>query len=869
MAALARGRDALRKVEFGWLQLGRPAAALSTRRQCYATNAKTAVPSKRYATTDQLSERMKDTAETLIIGGGCLGCGLVYHLAKAGMKDVVLLEKTELTAGSTWHAAGLSTFYSGIVNMKKIQHESIKLFQTLEKETGQQVGFHGPGTIRLAKTPQRVDEFRYQIQRHGWYSDIINQSIITPDEIKKLHPLIDTDQILAGLYMQGDGHIDPYSLTQAYAAGARKYGAEIYQRQPVLGLKQCSDGTWEVETKHGIIKANRVVNATGLWSHEFSKLHGNQLPVMTVQHQYIVTTTVPEIQARSTELPVLRDMDDSYYVRQERSGLLIGPYEAEHKMKQQKHWVEGVPPGFGRELFESDLDRIDNHLEAAMSLMPVLKSADIQTVVCGPIAFTPDSMGLVGPYPGLKNYWCLCAAAGGIIWSGGLGKYLTHWIMTGEQPHDLIELDPVRYGKWTSMDYVEAKTRETYGMYNHIVYANDERFAGRPTERISGAYGKMKERGAQFVHNTGWEQPGWFALSGDEAGYKPSFRRTNWFEPVGRECRMVTEKAGVIDLSSVGKFEVRGKDASKIMEYLCARSMPEVGKSVVAHMLTSRGTVHSELTICKLNDVRYFCITGAASELFDIRWIETHADKGGFDVSVLNVSDDGGCLSIAGPKSREILQKLTTTDVSDAALLPMDNVTMDIAGVEVLVIRGSSTGELGYEFYHDKKDTLKLYEALLEAGEPYGMGDFGSYALNSMRIERGYRRWGNDMTIDYDPYETGLGQYIDLNKSADFIGKEALLKLKEKGTNRKLALLSIATDNVDSAKYDTVWCDNKVAGYVTSGTYSYSTNQIIAYANLPLNLASVGSKVEVELLGKHYPATVIEEPIIKEKSARL
>nr|XP_006819782.1 PREDICTED: dimethylglycine dehydrogenase, mitochondrial-like [Saccoglossus kowalevskii] len=775
------------------------------------------------ATNGKLKKRVHESADTVIIGGGCVGVSAAYHLAKAGMKDVVLLEKTELTAGSTWHAAGLATYFHPGINVRNIHYDSIKLFNTLEEETGQKIGFHTPGSIRLAVTPERVDEFKYQMMRAGWNK--APQRLMDPDEIQKMHPLLNMDGIILGMYNPGDGHIDPYSLTQAYAIGARKYGAEIYQNAPVLGMKQTSDGKWEVETPEGTMKANRVVNASGFWAHEIGRMIGIELPLVPIHHQYVITSTIPEVKALGYELPVIRDLEGSYYLRQERTGLLIGPYEHQDKMRMQDSWVEdGVPPGFGKELFESDLDRISDNLDAAMDLVPVLKTADIQSVVSGPITYTPDILY-------------------GIIHSGGV--------------------DPNRYNRWTTREFVTAKARESYGFNNVVVYPFEERYAGRPTERVTGAYQKMKERGAEFSFHAGWEQPSWFALPGDEAGYKPSFRRTNWFEPVGRECRMVMEKAGIIDLTPFGKFEIEGKDAMNLMDYVFANNMPKVGRTTVAHLISPKGKVYAEMTITRLAENHFFCITGSGSELHDIRWIEEQVFAGNYDVKITNVTDQRHCLGIAGPKSRDILQKLTTTDVSHSKFLPMVNKFMEVAGIPVFAIRISYTGELGYEFYHDRKDTLKLYEALLEAGEPYGMGDFGTYALNSLRLEKGFRLWGSEMIMDNNPLEAGLDFFIKLNKKTNFIGKEALLKIKEKGLQRKLVLLSVDTDNVEAEGNETIWLDGKVVGNTTSGGYSYMTNQSVAYAYLPMDLTSIGSKVEVELLGKHYVGTVIPEPLME------
>ncbi|KTG47074.1 hypothetical protein cypCar_00030662 [Cyprinus carpio] len=435
-----------------------------------------------------LGKRLKDSAETVVIGGGCVGVSLAYHLAKAGQKDVVLLEKSELTAGSTWHAAGLTTYYHPGINLKKIHYYSIKLFEQLEAETGQAVGFHQPGSIRLASTPVRVDELKYQMTRTHWHPT--PQFLIGPEKIQQLFPLLNMDKVLAGLYNPGDGHIDPYSLTMALAAGARMYGAQIYYPAPVTGLTPTADGRWDVQTPHGTIRANRIVNATGFWARELGQMIGFQHPTIPVHHQYVVTATVPEVKALKTELPVIRDLEGSYYLRQERDGLLFGPYEKEEKMKLQDSWVrDGVPPGFGKELFESDLDRIMDHVERAMEMVPVLKNADIINIVYG------------------------------IIHSGGVGRFLSDWIMSGEPPYDLIECDPNRYAHWTSVPYLCAKARESYGFNNVVGYPKEERFAGRPTDRVSGVYELLKDRCSMGFH-AGWEQPHYCHKPGDNTGYK-------------------------------------------------------------------------------------------------------------------------------------------------------------------------------------------------------------------------------------------------------------------------------------------------------------------------------------------------------------
>uniref|UniRef100_A0A8C6L049 Dimethylglycine dehydrogenase, mitochondrial n=1 Tax=Nothobranchius furzeri TaxID=105023 RepID=A0A8C6L049_NOTFU len=840
-----------------------------------------------------LGKRWKDSADTVIIGGGCVGVSLAYHLAKGGVKDVVLLEKSELTAGSTWHAAGLTTYYHPGINLKRVHYDSIKLYESLEAETGQAVGFHQPGSVRIASTAARVDEMRYQMTRTHWH--VTPQYFIGPEKIQELFPLLNMDKVLAGLYTPGDGHIDPYSLTMALAAGARMYGAQIYNPAPVTALNPTPDGKWDVQTPHGTICANRIVNTAGFWAREVGKMIGLEHPTIPVHHQYVVTATVPEVKALKKELAVIRDLEGSYYLRQERDGLLFGPYEKMEKMVLQDSWVRnGVPPGFGKELFESDLDRIMEHIEMAMEMVPVLKKADIINVVSGPITYTPDLLPMVGPHQGIHNYWTAIGFGYGVIHAGGIGKFLSDWMRNGEPPYDLIECDPNRYGRWTDVPFMCAKARESYGFNNvgkdtimvcfqrgvmvflslklltlvfPVGYPKEERFAGRPTSRTSGVFELLKDKCSMGFH-AGWEQPHWFYKPGDDTGYKPSFRRTNWFEPVGRECKLVMEKVGVIDLTPFGKFLVKGKDSVKLLDRLFANTMPKVGQTNISHMLTPAGRVFAEVTITQLAPGEFLLITGSGSELHDLRWIETEAAEGGHDVDISNVTDDIGVLGIAGPNSRKVLQKLTDEDMSDAGFKFLQCKFIQLAGIPVRAIRISYTGELGWELYLDQKNMAALYKAMMEAGKDSGIDNFGTYAMASLRLEKGFRGWGAEMNCDTNPLEAGLDYFIKLNKPADFIGKAALQEIKARGLKRKLSYLFVDTDDIDPEGNETIWHNGKVVGNTTSGAYSYSSQQSLAFGYLPVDLCSVGQKVEVELLGKKYPATVIQEPLVLTEPTR-
>uniref|UniRef100_A0A8C0H9H4 Dimethylglycine dehydrogenase, mitochondrial n=1 Tax=Chelonoidis abingdonii TaxID=106734 RepID=A0A8C0H9H4_CHEAB len=521
-------------------------------------------------------------------------------------------------------------------------------------------------------------------------------------------------------------------------------------------------------------------------------------------------------------------------------------------------------PCFGKELFESDLDRIMDHIEAAMAMVPVLKQADIINIVAGPITYSPDILPMVGPHQGVRNYWVAIGFGYGIIHAGGVGKYLSDWILGGEPPFDLIELDPNRYGKWSTTQYTATKARESYGFNNIVGYPKEERFAGRPTERVSGLYEVLKSKCSMGFH-AGWEQPHWFYKPGDDIGYKPSFGRTNWFEPVGREYKQVMEKVGVIDLTPFGKFIVKGNDSVKLLDHLFANVIPKVGATNISHMLTPRGQVYAELTISHLSPGEFLLVTGSGSELHDLRWIEEEALKGGYNVEIKNITDEMGVLGIAGPFARKVLQKLTIEDLSDSAFKFLQSRHIKLSDIAATAIRISYSGELGWELYHRKEDSAILYNVIMEAGQEEGIDDFGTYALNALRLEKAFRAWGAE-DCESDPELVGLKLFVLL--PADFIGKQALKQIKEKGLKRRLVYLTLETANADPEGNESVWHNGRVVGNTTSGNYSYSTQQSLAFAYVPTELSKVGQKLEVELLGKNYSATIVEEPLVLTEQTR-
>ncbi|KAL6059637.1 Dimethylglycine dehydrogenase [Balamuthia mandrillaris] len=831
--------------------------------------------------------QVKQRADAVVIGGGIMGASMLYHLTEAGLRDSVLIEKTELTSGSTWHAAGLTTFYHGGANLRFFHYDSLCLYPQLEKETGQEMNFHGPGSIRLMESKERMDECLYQ---HGksklWPAKI---HLVTPKQIKELHPLVNTEGIEGGLWTENDGHIDPSSVTTALAMAAKARGAEIYKPLEVVALHPRADGKWEVvtgragggEEEQRSIIADRIINCGGLWGDKVGKMAGITIPVVPIQHQYVIVKplqAVIDYQNRTGhQLPVLRDLKGSYYVRQERDGLLVGPYENAKAMRICDQWLKsGVPSDFGMELFEGDLERIMPHVEQAMNLLPCIAEGGITSIINGPISWPADGNPMLGPRRGLKNYWEACGLSYGIAHAGGAGKYLTHWITKGEPPYELSEADPERYGEWATKHFVMTKVRETYGMNNIIGYPEEERPAARPV-KIGALYQALKEKGAEFGFHNGFETPNWFTRTPEERAkpYQPSFRRTNWFKPVAEECRHVREKVGVIDVSAFSKFMIKGKRAAEFLEYMCANTMPKVGRSNISHMLTPSGKLYAELTVSRLSEEEFYVVSGSNVERHDLRWLEAHLDaSSSFRDGVLieNVTNRYNVLSIVGPRARQVMHKLVLdgrTSVEDDQWKFLDNRRVEVGPSPSISIRVSFTGELGWEIHHPAEYSLPLYNAIVEAGKEFGIVDFGSYALNSFRLEKGFRLLGVDMTKDHNALEAGLEpRFVKLNKAADFIGKAALTKIKQEGVKKRAVCLIVDASDNDAHGNEPLWLQDEIVGFTTSGGYGHTLQKSIAYGYLKTELAVPGTQVEVELLGERRRATVAQEPLVETEPVR-
>ena len=805
---------------------------------------------------------LPDEAAVVVIGGGIAGCSLAYHLTNLGCTDVVLLEAAELASGSTWHAAGLCTQFVPSYNLMKLLRTSLDLYASLEEETGQSVDLHRCGSVRLAGTPDRLDEFQHRASLAALLG--IPVEIVSPERLLDLFPLVDPAGVLAAAYLPTDGHVDPTSVTQALVAGALARGATIVRTAPVRALAH-SRGGWTVTTPKGQIRAKTVVNAAGQWSRQVGLLAGVELPIVPLQHQYLVTEPLPAISALTRELPVLRDTDASFYVRQEGQGLLIGPFE-----RNPKAWaVDGVPEDFHGRLLPADLDQISDVLVAAAERVPAFADAGIKTVINGPDGYTPDGRCLMGPVPGLPGFHVLAGfSIFGIVYGGGAGRYAAEWILDGQSSDDMWELDVRRFGEYArTTQYVASRACEVYEREYAIHYPEEELPAGRPL-KTDPLYDRLLRRGAVFGVRSGWERPLWFARPGEEPRDRYSFRRGSWHEAVAAECRAVRAGVGVLDQTSFAKFELSGLGAEAFLDRLCANALPaEPGRMALTQMCTETGGVECDVTVTRVAHDLFYVVSAAATETHDFAWIARHLPEDG-SVRLENVTSRYGVLTLAGPRSRELLGALTSADISREAFPFFRCRELEIGMALVRVLRVSYVGELGYELHHPIGNSRHLFEQLLAAGEPLGLVAFGYRALDSLRLEKAYRLWGPDLSQVYTPLEAGMERFVRLEKG-DFIGREALLRQREEGLTRRLACLAVDVSDADPHGYEPVLDGKHMLGYVTSGGFGHTVGTAIALAYLPVTHTEPGTDLAVVILGERRPARVLAEPLYDPANEKL
>jgi dimethylglycine dehydrogenase len=804
---------------------------------------------------------MRTDVDVAIIGGGVTGVSVLFHLAKMGMTNVVLIERAELTAGSTWHAAGVIHTVNSDPNIARMQSYTLDLYDEIEALSGVPCGLHRPGGIYLASTPERLDYLRLERAKARYMG--MDADFISMDEVKELNPLIDTDEFLGALFEPADGHVDPSGVTNAYAQSAIHYGAQIQRNNPVHDLTQRPDGSWDVHTEHGVIRAGIVVNAAGLWARELGRMVGVELPLLPMEHQFVITEELPEIIDHGREIAVTIDYEGNAYTRQEGNSLLIGTYE-----QAGKPWSPDTTPlDFGMRLLTPDLDRFVDRIEIAQERMPVLASAGIARVVNGPFTFAPDGNPLIGPVPGLRNYWTACAVMAGFCQAGGVGLCLAQWIIDGEPDMDVYAMDVGRFGSYATKDYTYLKSQENYRRRFMITYPNEELPEARPW-RTTPSYDALTNQNAVWGASFGLEHALWFAPEGDEPYETPTYRRSNAFGTVAAEVRAVREGVGVLEIANFAKYEVSGPGAAEYLDGIVANHLPKVGRLALTPILTPAGRLAADLTVGRLADDRFVLFGSGSMPAITMRLFEQHLPETG--VTVTDRSNDLMGWSIAGPDARNLLERLTDADVSNHGLRFRDLREMTVGGVPVIVARLSFTGELGYELYCTEEHHEALRVAIMEAGADLDVTPFGGRAFMSMRFEKGFGVWNLEFRPDFTPAEAGMSPFVKVDKAADFIGKAAAAAELETGPANRLVTLVLDVDDADAIHDEPVFHDGGCVGFVTSGGYAHYVEASMALAYVPAHLADAyDDTFEVEILGHLRPARIAPEPLYDPAGERM
>ncbi|SPH17862.1 4-methylaminobutanoate oxidase (formaldehyde-forming) [Defluviimonas aquaemixtae] len=806
---------------------------------------------------------MKTQAQVVVIGGGVVGCSVLYHLTKYGWSDVMLIERSTLTSGSTWHAAGGFHTLNGDTNMAALQGYTIGLYKELEKITGMSCGLHHVGGITLADTLERFDMLKAERAKHRYMG--LHTEILGPAEIAKFTDgLVNTDGIIGALYDPLDGHLDPSGTTHAYARAAKMGGAEIVEHNRVLETNHRADGTWDVVTEKGTVHAEHIVNAGGLWAREVGAMAGVYLPLLPMAHQYLVTDDIPEIVAirdSGREFPHVMDPGGESYLRQEGRGLCIGFYE-----KPCEGWsLDGTPWTFGHELLPDNLDKIEDSVNFAYRRFPVLECSGVKSVIHGPFTFAPDGNPLIGPVPGLRNYWSACAVMAGFSQGGGMGKSLAEWMIHGETDCDPRGFDVARFGKWTTPGYTVPKVIENYQMRFSVSYPNEERPAARPF-RTTPMYDIFDQMGAVWGQQYGLEVVNYFALPGEPRYETPSFKRSNAWEATKAEVMAVRESVGINEVQNFGKFRVTGPSARGWLDRIMAGLIPNPGRLSLTPMLSPKGKIIGDFTVTCLSDAE-FRITGSyGAQDQHLRWFEANLEDG---VTVENVSDRVTGFQIAGPNARELLSRATRADVSAEAFRFMDAKRMTIGMADCLVQRVSYTGDLGYEIFTDFMSQRSLWHTLWEADKDLGLRPFGMRAMMSLRLDKLFGSWAREFSPDYFPGETGIDRFIRWNKPTDWIGKGVALMEKAEGPKRRLCPFVVEAEDADVVAYEPIWIGDDVVGFCSSGGFSHWTGKSIAMGFVPNGAIKPGLEVEIEILGSRRKARMIDGPLWDADGARM
>ncbi len=788
---------------------------------------------------------MKSHYQAVVIGGGVVGASVLYHLAKFGWKDVCLIERSVLTAGSSWHAAGGIHALNADPNIAALQAYTIDLLSEIEKESGQNIGLHMTGGITLAGTPDRW-EWLQSAYRTFQSIGIEDCRLITPQEAKELCPIMSTDGILGGMWADREGYIDTTGTVHAYAGAAKKYGAEVIEHNRVLELNQTASG-WEVVTEKGTIHTEHVVNAAGLWAKQVGRMAGVELPVSPLNHHYLISDTIPELEELDFEVPMTVDLEGFTYMRQDQKGILLGIYEVDHQ-----HWnMDGAPWDYGFELQQEDPDRIEKELILGFERYPALQEVGVKTWVNGAFTFSPDGNPLVGPVRGKPGYWCACAVMAGFLQGGGVGKSLAEWMIHGEPEADVFGMDVARYGDFAeNKQFIKETTGQFYTRRFVMTYPNEQLPAGRPI-KMAPAYADMTAAGCRWGASWGLEVPLYFAPSPDFVE-KPSLKRSNAHEIVAAECRNVRENVGLLDITGFSRFAVSGAGAAAWLDHIMASELPKAGRAKLAPMLSEDGRMKGDLTVFNWGDGTYWIMGSYYLREWHMRWFDDHM---GEDVQVTDISDATVGFSLSGPNSRKVLEKLTDQDIG--ALPFMGCGQFDLGLHRVKIGRLSVTGELGYEIHCPAVQHIALRRLLLGAGADLGMGEFGFNALLSLRLEKSFGIWNAEFTQAYTAAQTGMDRWIAWDKG-DFIGRDAAIKERDgNGPAQRLVTLQIAADDADTSGYEPIWKDGKRVGFVTSGGYGHTTGMSLAMAMVDSDLAIEGTALRVHVVGVERQATVI------------
>ncbi|MEM8838987.1 MAG: FAD-dependent oxidoreductase [Pseudomonadota bacterium] len=784
---------------------------------------------------------MEEHAQVVVIGGGNMGAGVLYHLAKLGWTDTILIEKDELTSGATWHAAGLVSRMVAGQALGSIHDYAVDLYKTIEDETGVGLSWHNCGSLRVATSPDHMDwisHIRDAVLARGQEAHIVD-----PAEVARLNPLYDVEAagVLGAVFTPDDGHVDPSGTCQAMVKGARQLGAKVVRHCRVTDLSQNADGSWLVTTEKGTIKADHVVNAGGYHARRIGAMAGLDLPITTMLHHYVVTDQVPEFDAMSHEMPVTRDDYFCGYVRREQGSVLIGLYD---KQDPQSVWLDGCPWESANELFEPNWDGITPWLENCFERMPALMERGIKRVVNGGITYTPDGAMLLGPAPGLKNYWLACGATVGIAWGPGAGRALAQWMVHGSADISTRAFDPRRFGIWADADFARARATEDYTLRQAMPYPQHQREVRRGIKK-SGAHGRTAALGATFEEAGGWERPRVYAP--EPLGW----RRTEVFKEVACECEAVRERVGLGDFSAFAKFMIEGPGAEAFLNSVCANRMPREGRTCLTLLLNRRGTIEGEATIARLGPEQFYFVTGGPSERRVWDWLTLHCGVAMDDCTIKNATDETGILVLAGPKAREVLASVTEEDISNEAFRWLRAKKMTVAGIELTALRLSFTGELAYELHAPNARLGELWDALWQAGEAHGIGAFGAKALESLRLEKFYRG-GHELANDASHKDVDQMRFADVTK--DFVGKDAMLAREP---DKVIALLALEETDTDALISEAVFHAGRLVGSITSAAYGHSVGKSLAIAFLTEEARAPGTKLEISLLGKRVPANVL------------